>query len=64
MVNNQTAGFINGLCSRAETRDETRKLAADKTIEHTFHGARYMLEGWPGNEIPESYAHLNSGTRA
>ena len=55
-VNNQTAGFINGLCSY--DRDEIRTLAARKTVEHTLHGNVCMTEGWPNDELPPSYAHV------
>ena len=58
-VNNQTAGFVNGLCSR--DRDEIRQLAAIKTVEHTYHGNIHMLTGWPGDVAPPSYAHVTSG---
>lgn len=57
-VNNQTAGFVNGLCSY--DRDEVRRLAAQKTVEHTLHGSDWMREGWPGGQPPPSYAHLGS----
>lgn len=58
-VNNQTAGFVNGLCSY--DRDEIRQLAASKTVEHTYHGNVHMLTGWPNDEAPPSYAHVMSG---
>jgi len=59
MVNKQTAGFVNGLCSY--DRDEVRNLAARKTVEHTLHGFDWMSEGWPGGQPAPSYAHLGSG---
>lgn len=58
-VNNQTAGFVNGLCSY--DRDAVRKLAALKTAEHTFHGCDHMLHGWPEAGPPSSYAHVTAG---
>jgi alkanesulfonate monooxygenase SsuD/methylene tetrahydromethanopterin reductase-like flavin-dependent oxidoreductase (luciferase family) len=58
-VNNQTAGFVNGLCSY--DRDEIRQLAATKTVEHTFHGNIHMLTGWPDDGPPPSYAHVTGG---
>jgi alkanesulfonate monooxygenase SsuD/methylene tetrahydromethanopterin reductase-like flavin-dependent oxidoreductase (luciferase family) len=58
-VNNQTAGFVNGLCSY--DRDEIRRLAATKTVEHTYHGNIHMLTGWPDDTPPPSYAHVASG---
>jgi alkanesulfonate monooxygenase SsuD/methylene tetrahydromethanopterin reductase-like flavin-dependent oxidoreductase (luciferase family) len=57
-VNNQTAGFINGLCSY--DRDEIRQLAARKTVEHTLHGNINMITGWPDDVLPPSYAHVES----
>ena len=60
-VNNQSAGFVNGLCGRQQDRDEIRQLAAIKTVEHTFHGSNYMLNGWPNDEPPPSYAHVTAG---
>jgi alkanesulfonate monooxygenase SsuD/methylene tetrahydromethanopterin reductase-like flavin-dependent oxidoreductase (luciferase family) len=57
-VNNQTAGFINGLCSY--DRDEIRQLAAIKTVEHTFHGNICMISGWPEDTPTRSYAHVSS----
>ncbi|MFE0748145.1 LLM class flavin-dependent oxidoreductase [Gordonia sp. NPDC058843] len=62
MVNNQTAGFVNGLVSY--DRDEVRQLAARKTVEHTFNGSTHRLAGWPAGEPPNSYAHLRSGENA
>ncbi len=59
VVNNQTAGFINGLCSH--DRDAVRQLAVEKVVEHTYHGAEYMLDGWPGGEATPSYAHTTGG---
>ena len=59
VVNNQTAGFVNGLCSY--DRDEVRLLAARNMVEHTFHGSEYMLNGWPGGEPSSSYAHVAAG---
>ena len=56
VVNNQTAGFVNGLCSY--DRDTVRTLAAVKTVEHTYHGSTHMTEGWPGGEPTPSYAHI------
>ena len=58
-VNNQTAGFVNGLCG--PDRDEIRRLASTKTVEHTYHGNIHMLTGWPGDIAPPSYAHVTSG---
>lgn len=58
-VNNQTAGFVNGLCSY--DRDEIRQLAAIKTVEHTLHGNICMLNGWPNDVAPPSYAHVTAG---
>ena len=58
-VNNQTAGFINGLCSY--DRDEIRQLAARKTVEHTLHGNINMITGWPDDVLPPSYAHVAVG---
>lgn len=58
-VNNQTAGFVNGLCSY--DRDEIRQLAASKAVEHTYHGNCYMLDGWPDGVAPPSYAHVTDG---
>jgi alkanesulfonate monooxygenase SsuD/methylene tetrahydromethanopterin reductase-like flavin-dependent oxidoreductase (luciferase family) len=55
-VNNQTAGFVNGLCSY--DRDAIRELAATKTVEHSFHGAEHMLTGWPDDVPPPSYGHV------
>jgi alkanesulfonate monooxygenase SsuD/methylene tetrahydromethanopterin reductase-like flavin-dependent oxidoreductase (luciferase family) len=55
-VNNQTAGFINGLCSY--DRDEIRELAARKTVEHTLHGNLAMTTGWPDDTPTPSYAHV------
>ena len=57
-VNNQTAGFVNGLCG--EDRDAVRTLASLKTVEHTYHGNTHMLTGWPNDEAPPSYAHVTS----
>ena len=59
LVNNQTAGFVNGLCSY--DRDEVRRLAARKTVEHTLHGSDWMSEGWPGGQPSPSYPHLGTG---
>ena len=59
VVNDQTAGFINGLCSY--DRDEVRQLAVQRVVEHTLHGANYMLDGWPGGEATPSYAHTTGG---
>jgi alkanesulfonate monooxygenase SsuD/methylene tetrahydromethanopterin reductase-like flavin-dependent oxidoreductase (luciferase family) len=58
-VNNQTAGFVNGLCSY--DRNEVRELAAVKMVEHSAHGAEAMLTGWPGGQATPSYAHVTSG---
>lgn len=58
-VNNQTAGFVNGLCGN--DRDEIRRLASTKTVEHILHGCNYMVNGWPGDEPPPSYAHVKHG---
>jgi alkanesulfonate monooxygenase SsuD/methylene tetrahydromethanopterin reductase-like flavin-dependent oxidoreductase (luciferase family) len=61
-VNDQTAGFVNGLCTAdSSKRDETRSLAAIKTVEHTYHGNIHMLNGWPGDVPPPSYAHVTAG---
>jgi alkanesulfonate monooxygenase SsuD/methylene tetrahydromethanopterin reductase-like flavin-dependent oxidoreductase (luciferase family) len=62
-VNNQTAGFINALCTTQEAdRERVRWLAAIKTVEHTLHGSTYMTQGWPDPEnIPSSYAHVMAG---
>lgn len=61
-VNNQTAGFVNGLCTaREENRDEIRALAAIKTVEHTYHGNIHMLTGWPDGKATPSYAHVTAG---
>lgn len=59
VVNNQTAGFVNGLCGR--DREIVRALAAAKTVEHTLHGSVYMLNGWPDGGPPPSYAHVAAG---
>jgi alkanesulfonate monooxygenase SsuD/methylene tetrahydromethanopterin reductase-like flavin-dependent oxidoreductase (luciferase family) len=59
VVNNQTAGFINGLCSY--DRDEVRQMAVEHVVEHTFHGSEYMLTGWPGGQATPSYAHTTGG---
>jgi alkanesulfonate monooxygenase SsuD/methylene tetrahydromethanopterin reductase-like flavin-dependent oxidoreductase (luciferase family) len=59
VVNNATAGFVNGLCGY--DRDEVRELAATKTVEHTFHGTIHMLTGWPDGGPPPSYAHVTAG---
>jgi alkanesulfonate monooxygenase SsuD/methylene tetrahydromethanopterin reductase-like flavin-dependent oxidoreductase (luciferase family) len=58
-VNDQTAGFVNGLCSYE--RDEIRRLAARKTVEHTYHGNIHMLTGWPDDTPTRSYAHVHQG---
>jgi alkanesulfonate monooxygenase SsuD/methylene tetrahydromethanopterin reductase-like flavin-dependent oxidoreductase (luciferase family) len=61
-VNNQTAGFVNGLCTADPSqRDAIRELAANKTVEHTYHGNTHMLTGWPGGVAPPSYAHVTAG---
>lgn len=59
VVNRATAGFVNGLCG--QDRDEVRRLAVERTVEHTLHGSDYMLHGWPGGTPPKSYAHLTQG---
>ncbi|MBL7496638.1 LLM class flavin-dependent oxidoreductase [Frankia sp. CNm7] len=59
VVNNQTAGFVNGLCSY--DRAAVRTLAAEKTVEHTFAGNQYMLNGWPDGAPTKSYAHVGAG---
>jgi alkanesulfonate monooxygenase SsuD/methylene tetrahydromethanopterin reductase-like flavin-dependent oxidoreductase (luciferase family) len=59
VVNNQTAGFVNGLCSY--DREDIRKLAASKTVEHTYGGNKWMLNGWPDDTPPKSYAHVKGG---
>jgi alkanesulfonate monooxygenase SsuD/methylene tetrahydromethanopterin reductase-like flavin-dependent oxidoreductase (luciferase family) len=59
MVNKQTAGFVNGLCSY--DRDAVRSLAAEKTVQHTLHGFDWMADGWPSGQPTPSYAHLGSG---
>lgn len=48
MVNKQTAGFANGLCSY--DCDEVRKLAAHNTVQHTVHGFDWMSRGWPNDQ--------------
>jgi alkanesulfonate monooxygenase SsuD/methylene tetrahydromethanopterin reductase-like flavin-dependent oxidoreductase (luciferase family) len=58
-VNNQTAGFVNGLCGY--DRDAVRSIAAAKTVEHTFAGNLHMLNGWPGDTPTPSYAHVGAG---
>ena len=58
-VNNQTAGFVNGLCSY--DRDTVRALAAEKTVEHTYGGNKHMLFGWPDDTPTKSYAHVGAG---
>ena len=58
-VNNQTAGFVQGLVSRE--RDEIRELAAQKAVDHIYHGCVHMLQGWPDGTPPPSYAHVTSG---
>ena len=58
-VNNQTAGFINGLCGN--DRDAVRSMAVRRTAEHSLHGSNYMLRGWPEDGPPPSYAHLVTG---
>jgi alkanesulfonate monooxygenase SsuD/methylene tetrahydromethanopterin reductase-like flavin-dependent oxidoreductase (luciferase family) len=58
-VNNQTAGFVNGLVSY--DRDEIRKLASEKTVEHTLGGNKHMLFGWPDDTPTKSYAHVTAG---
>jgi len=55
-VNNATAGFVNGLCGR--DRDEVRRIAAAKTVEHSLHGSRHMVTGWPESGPTASYAHV------
>lgn len=55
-VNNQTAGFVNGLCGR--DRDEVRQLASMKAVEHTIHGSRHMVDGWPADGPTASYEHI------
>jgi alkanesulfonate monooxygenase SsuD/methylene tetrahydromethanopterin reductase-like flavin-dependent oxidoreductase (luciferase family) len=62
-VNNQVAGFVNGLCTTDESdRDRVRWLAATKMVEHTKHGSHYMTHGWPDpSAIPASYAHVTAG---
>jgi len=59
-VNDQTAGFVNGLLTRDEARRmRTRELAAACTVEHTRHGSTWMKEGWPNPEkLPDAYAHI------
>jgi alkanesulfonate monooxygenase SsuD/methylene tetrahydromethanopterin reductase-like flavin-dependent oxidoreductase (luciferase family) len=59
VVNNQTAGFVNGLCSY--DRDEIRQLAARKVVEHTQHGSHYMTDGWPDNTPTPSFGHVMAG---
>jgi alkanesulfonate monooxygenase SsuD/methylene tetrahydromethanopterin reductase-like flavin-dependent oxidoreductase (luciferase family) len=58
-VNNALAGFVNGLCGH--DRDEVRRLAAIKTVEHSFHGSHHMLTGWPETGPTPSYAHVTTG---
>ncbi len=61
-VNNQTAGFVNGLCTvDATKRDEVRQVAARGVTEHTYHGCTHMLTGWPDDVAPPSYAHVQAG---
>jgi alkanesulfonate monooxygenase SsuD/methylene tetrahydromethanopterin reductase-like flavin-dependent oxidoreductase (luciferase family) len=58
-VNNQTAGFVNALCTDdPKDRDRVRWLAARKMIEHTMHGSTYMTSGWPEEGPPPSFAHI------
>ena len=59
-VNNQTAGFINGLVTDDPSdRDRIRELASTRAIEHQRHGSIYMTEGWPDAEnVPPSFAHV------
>ncbi|GAB34952.1 LLM class flavin-dependent oxidoreductase [Gordonia otitidis] len=59
VVNKQTAGFINGLCSH--DRDAIRQLAVQKVVDHTLHGSEHMLNGWPDGKPSPSFEHLNSG---
>jgi alkanesulfonate monooxygenase SsuD/methylene tetrahydromethanopterin reductase-like flavin-dependent oxidoreductase (luciferase family) len=61
-VNNQTAGFVNGLCGT--DRDAVRQLAAWNSAEHTLHGAKWMLTGWPDDRPTSSYAHVRGDTKA
>jgi len=62
-INDQTAGFVNGLITRdPSTRERIRALAAASTVEHTRHGSRWMTEGWPDAEkLPDAYAHIGGG---
>jgi hypothetical protein len=59
-VNDQTAGFVNGLITRNPShRERIRALAAASAVEHTRHGSRWMTEGWPDPEkLPDAYAHI------
>jgi alkanesulfonate monooxygenase SsuD/methylene tetrahydromethanopterin reductase-like flavin-dependent oxidoreductase (luciferase family) len=60
-VNNQTAGFVNGLCTRNPAeRDAVRAIAARRVVEHTYHGCHHMLTGWPNDEATPSYAHVTT----
>ncbi len=54
-VNNQTAGFVQGLCG-AEG-GATRRLAIPAVVEHTYRG-NLAMTGWPDPEHPPTeYAH-------
>ncbi len=55
-VNNATAGFVNGLCGH--DRDEVRRIAASRTVEHNRNGSRHMITGWPESGPTPSYAHV------
>jgi len=59
IVNKQTAGFINGLCSY--DRDAVREMAAVNMIDHAVHGTDWMTKGWPGGKATPSYAHVTAG---
>jgi hypothetical protein len=59
-VNDQTAGFVNGLITRDPSqRERIRSLAAARTVEHTRHGSTWMTDGWPDpDKLPDAYAHI------
>jgi alkanesulfonate monooxygenase SsuD/methylene tetrahydromethanopterin reductase-like flavin-dependent oxidoreductase (luciferase family) len=59
-VNDQTAGFVNGLVTRDPSqRERVRKLAPESTVEHTRHGSTWMTKGWPDPKwLPDAYARI------
>jgi alkanesulfonate monooxygenase SsuD/methylene tetrahydromethanopterin reductase-like flavin-dependent oxidoreductase (luciferase family) len=59
-INHRTAGFVNGLVTDdPRDRERVRSLAASRAVEHTRHGSRWMVSGWPDSgRLPESYAHI------